>query len=319
MKKQILFYLLILLSASELSAQQLPLFTQYRENIGILNPAALPTDYLLYEHPLSFGASYRVQWADFENSPKTQTFHGDYVLSNGNAFSLITGGHLINDQTGPTGFTGVYGRIGGMFTDDPYYGGFSAALTFGMVQYRVKGSDIRLRELNDILSGRDHTQLFPDVGLGVYYYHLISGGFLDDSHVYGGLSIPQVFGLDLQFEDENGEFSTERIRHYYAMAGLMKYFDNGGFLEPSVWVKYAESAPVNVDFNLRYMMTEGFWLGAGGSSAKSIHLELGFLMGENIGADNNLKIGYGFDYFFSDFGPSTGGTHEINVSYSIGQ
>ena len=66
-------------------------------------------------------------------------------------------------------------------------------------------------------------------------------------------------------------------------------------------------------------MTEGLWLGAGGSSAKTLHHKLGFLLGENVGADNNFKIGYGFDYSFSDFGPSAGGTHELNVSYSIGQ
>ena len=32
----------------------------------------------------------------------------------------------------------AYGRIGGLLSDDPYYGGFSVGLSFGMVQYRVK-------------------------------------------------------------------------------------------------------------------------------------------------------------------------------------
>jgi hypothetical protein len=42
-------------------------------------------------------------------------------------------------------------------------------------------------------------------------------------------------------------------------------------------------------------------------------------MGENLGFDNTVRIGYGYDYTFSTFGPSTGGSHEINISYSLAQ
>ena len=84
--------------------------------------------------------------------------------------ALQAGGFLVNDQTGPTGFTGAYGRIAGIVTDDPTYGGLSIGLSAGMVQYRVKSSDIILRDANDQLGTVDQNQLFPDVGLGVFFY-----------------------------------------------------------------------------------------------------------------------------------------------------
>ena len=317
MKKSLLFAILLFVLTDAFS-QQLPLFTQYRENAGIINPGAVNHDYLVYEHPLSFGASYRAQWVGLENAPTTQTLRGEYLFADNNSIGILAGGYMINDQTGPTGFTGIYGRIAGVLSEDPTYGGLSIGLTAGLVQYRVRTSEIRLREINDVLSGNDQSQLFPDVGFGIYAYQYLDGGMFEDIQVYGGISVPQVFGLNLEFEDENGLFSTQRVQHLYVMAGFYKYFKDDSFLEPSIWFRYVKDTPVSVDFNLRYQMASNFWLGTGGGTNGNVHIEAGFIIGENMGLDNTVKIGYGFDYSFTTFGPKVGGTHELNVSYSLG-
>ncbi len=309
---------LLLGTTFHLFSQQLSLFTQYRENQTIINPAAVGSGFLAYEQNLSFGASYRAQWAGFENAPTTATIRGEYLFTQGAPVNLMAGGYLVNDQTGPTGFTGIYGRVGGLLSDDPYYNGISVGLSFGMVQYRVNTSDIRLREDNDILSGDDQSKIFPDVGVGVFaYQQLDGGGFFDGDYLYGGVSVPQAIGLDLTFKDANGEFYTKRVQHFYGMLGLYKFFENEGFLEPSLWIKYAPNVPVNADFNLRYQMAQNFWIGAGGATSKMMHVEAGILLGENIGLGNTLKIGYGFDHSFNEFGPYAGGSHEINITYSL--
>ena len=122
---------LLIFLIQDVIAQQLPLFSQYRENYIAINPAMVSTEYLLYEQDLSFGASYRNQWREFEGAPETQFIRGEYLLDNG-GFGLLTGGYLINDQTGPIGLTGIYGRIGGIFTGDPYYGGIAVGLSLGL-------------------------------------------------------------------------------------------------------------------------------------------------------------------------------------------
>jgi type IX secretion system PorP/SprF family membrane protein len=300
-----------------LFSQQLSLFTQYREHLTILNPASVGAMYFSNEHNLMFGASYRAQWAGFENAPTTATIHADLFNPNGGTVSLIAGGYIMNDQTGPTGFTGIYGRVGALISGDPYYGGFSAGISLGAVQYRVNTSDLRLVQENDILANDDQRKLYPDVGFGLFGYKMLDGGAFNNDYIYGGISVPQVMGLDLTFKNESGDFYTRRTQHLYAMLGMYKFFRNDSYLEPSVWFKYTQNAPVNVDFNLRYQMPQNFWIGIGGASSKTLHIETGVVVGENLGFDNSLKIGYSYDYSFSSFGPFTGGSHEINISYSL--
>jgi len=299
------------LYALGLEAQQLPLFTQYRDNHTIINPAMLSSDYFVYENNITIGASYRTQWADIKNHPVTQTIHGDYLHAGGSGVALLAGGYLINDQTGPTGFTGIYGKAGGILTDDPYYGGLSFALNVGLVQYRVDASELQLRDAGDQVPFDNQSKLFPDVGLGVYYYRLLDDGWFDGDYVFGGISIPQVMGLDVDYNDLTGDISLKRIQHFYANIGMYKFLRNDKFLEPTVWVRYAPNAPISVDINLRYQMNHAFWIGVGASIAGNCHLEAG------IAIEERLRIGYGFDYSFSSFGPSTGGTHEVNVNFTF--
>ncbi len=298
-------------------AQHLPIFTQYRDNIGIINPAAVSGDYFAFDHNMSFGGSYRLQWVGLETAPKTQTIRGSYLIDDRGGIGMIVGGHLINDQTGPTGFTGAYGRFAGIISDDPYFGGLSFGLSLGLVQYRVNVSQLRLREQNDVLTMDDQSKLFPDAGLGVYYYRQLESGFLSGDYVYGGISIPQVVGLNLKFKDDSGEFYTQRIQHVYGLLGMQKFFDNDNFLEPSVWIRYAPNAPVNADFSLKYQMEGNLWVGLGMATSGIFHVDAGLIVGENLGFANNLKIGYNFDYSFNTYGPFVGTTHEFNVTYSL--
>jgi type IX secretion system PorP/SprF family membrane protein len=309
---------ILILTTSILPAQQLTLFTQYRENATVVNPAAVEGDYLIFGQNLTLGASYRAQWTGLSGAPRTQTVRLSYLNAEGSGIALMTGGQIINDQTGPTGFTGLYGRLSGMLTDDPEYGGFAIGLSAGAVQFRVRASDIVLREDGDIIGSVDQSQFFPDVGVGLFFYRLIDGGgAFDGDYWYAGASVPQVIGLDFTFQNENGDFYTQRVQHFYGQLGLIKFFENESFLEPSVWIKYAPNAPVNVDANLRYQLPSSFWIGTGASTAGTYHLEAGFLLGQNVGFDNTIRIGYGYDYTFSTVGPSAGATHEINLGFSF--
>jgi type IX secretion system PorP/SprF family membrane protein len=301
-----------------LQAQQLPLFTQYRENTGVINPAAVPYSYMLYEHNISAGVSYRAQWTGLASAPRTQTLRGEYMSVDYEPVNILAGGALMNDQTGPTGFTGLYGRIAGIVSGDPYYGGISVGLSFGAVQYRVRVPDLILRDAGDIEATDNRQQIFPDVGAGVYAYQRILDGPFEDDIVYGGVSVPQALGLDLEFQDENGGFNTQRVQHFYGHIGFYKFLYDDSFLEPSVWVKYAPDAPVNVDVNLRYQMAFNVWVGAGYSTAGTVNLETGLAVGDGSGYGGNFRIGYGFGHSFTSFGPFVGTTHEINLAYSIG-
>lgn len=297
-----------------LMGQQLSLFTQYRENATLINPAAMELDFLAFGYPMTVGASYRKQWSGINGSPTTQTLRFSYVNAGRSAANLIAGGYVINDQTGPTGFTGFYGRVGAVLGADVEYSGLSLAISGGYVGYRVRASELVLRDGGDVLGSSDQTQSHPDVGFGAYFYNTVGS---NDNQIFLGLSVPQLLGFDLTYTNEAGEYNVERVRHYYALAGTILRFRNESFLELSAWGKYVEGAPFNADFNMRYQMNNALYLGTGLSTAGNFHVEAGVNLGPNSGLDNNIRIGYGADYSFSSFGPSVGGTHEIQISMAF--
>ncbi|MEL6394021.1 MAG: type IX secretion system membrane protein PorP/SprF, partial [Bacteroidota bacterium] len=128
---------------------------------------------------------------------------------------------------------------------------------------------------------------------------------------------PQLLGFDLTYTNEAGEYNVQRVRHYYALTGTILRFRNDSFMELSAWGKYVEGAPFNADFNMRYQMNNALYLGTGLSTAGNFHVEAGVNLGPNSGLDNNIRIGYGADYSFSSFGPTVGGTHEIQISMAF--
>ncbi|MDN3636231.1 PorP/SprF family type IX secretion system membrane protein [Neolewinella lacunae] len=304
---------LSLMSGNGLFAQQLSLFTQYRENATIINPAAMESDFLTFGYNMSFGANYRRQWAGQQNTPETQSIRFSYINSQASGVALTGGGYLMNDQTGPTGFTGAYGRVGAVISRDPEEGGISVGLSAGYVGYSVRVSELVFQQNGEPLSGTDIGQGHPDIGLGVYAYRYAS----DYSMFYGGISVPQLLGLDLTFQNENGQFNIQRLRHFYGMAGWYLFTGSDSFLELSSWVKYVEGAPLNADISLRYQLPSAPYMGAGISTAGNFHFEAGLNIGQSYNSDTNFRIGYGFDYSFSSFGPSVGGTHELQVAVAL--
>jgi type IX secretion system PorP/SprF family membrane protein len=311
----VIFALLTCFFVMKMQAQQMPLFTQYREMHGILNPAAVPYGFLTNQNKTSIGVLNRRQWLNMPNPPTTQILRGEHFAADRTGVALLAGGYLINDQTGPTGFTGLYGRIAGVITNDADVGGVSFGLSLGGVQYRLKTTDLKLRDDGDIRAMNDRTTIYPDLSIGAFWYQKFPD--LSDDYVYAGVSVPQMMSLDLNVTDVDKTLHYQRVRHYYASAGWYHFFEEGSFLEPSVWVKYVKNVPLNVDFNLRYQAANTFWVGAGSSLTGNIHAELGVILGKNVGFDSNFRVGYGFDYSSQTYGSFVGTTHEVNWSYSF--
>ena len=313
---KLILAVICLLSAVILQAQQIPLFTQYREVQGAINPASINYDFFTDRHKTSFGMSIRRQWTDISNAPTTQILRGEHFMADRSGVAMLMGGYLMNDQTGPTGFTGLYGRFATVFTSDAEYSGLSIGLSAGAVQYRVKTSEIKLHDPNDIRALTDRQQLYPDIGAGIFYYQRMDGLF-DEDYFYTGFSVPQLMGLDIEFPDADSKFSTKRVQHFFGNVGWYHFVGDNSFIEPSAYVKYAPNVPLNIDLNVRYQMASSLWLGVGTSLKGKIHAETGVILGKSMGMSSNFKIGYGFDYSFQSYGPYVGTTHEFNLSVSF--
>jgi len=274
----------ILLNISiPLFAQQTPLFTQYRENYSVVNPAMLSSDYLL---------------------------KGNFIYAK-SGVSIISGGYLLNDKTGPTSNTGIYGKIGGVLSDDPYWGGIAMGLSIGIQQFKVDASKFVQRQQGDLLTLQDQSKISPDVGFGFYYYKRFEKGWFSEDIVYAGFSAPQILGLNIAFTEGDNDFDIRRQPHINLIAGYYKMLDGDKFIEPSIWLRYVANAPLSLDVNFRYHVNKSIFFGFGGSIGRTFHFETGFVVGEQ------LRIGYGFDFPFNTIGPVGRSTHELNLSFAL--
>lgn len=294
---------------TNLSAQQLPTFINYTNNWSLLNPAAVSPDFLVDDYcRLTLQATYRQQWIGLEDAPQTQSLAGTWMPE---SHSILVGGQLINDQTGAIGLTGVYGQFGYRLKLNRKQF-LSLGINAGLVQYRVKATEIKLLEQNDILTQQDGNRIFPDFGLGLFYQF--------DDWLYAGVSVPQTFGITNTFGTGKQKYQLTRARHYYAMAGANFYLnsDKTSYFALSSWAKYLPNAPFTLDLNARYFFQDIFWLGLGGGTTDLAHLEVGFIVGNGIGyLDGRLTLGFGYDFALSTQSSLLGNTMELTVRYSF--
>ncbi len=312
------FSFLVFFAIDELHAQQTPLFTQNSENQAFVNPAAIPNLFFTENTKTFIGATYRKQWTDLSGAPTTQVLHGTYYDSDHNGVTFLAGGSIMSDQTGPTGLTGFYAKIGGVLTPDPIEGGISVALSAGYVQYRLNTALLKLRDKEDNLALTDQTQSTPDIGLGIFAYQRVGDYGDAKDYIYGGVSMPQLLGFfSAEFPQTKGSFKVQRLGHYYANAGYIRHTNGDSYIQPSVTARFIPNAPVNVDFNVRYNMGGAFYVGSGASISGTVHGETGLILGKTVGLGSALHIGYSFDWAFQSYGIYAGSTHEFSLGFSF--
>lgn len=305
-----IFFLFCLFFFEHVSAQQLPLFTQYREYAGILNPAAIPTDYLWYEHNLSFGASYRRQWINDQDAPNTQVLRGDYLWLRDNVNPLF-GGYIMNDRAARLGTLGGYGRVAMLFSDSPLEYGFSVGLSAGLSSYRLDLRNARVQHDDDteLYNANIQRKPAPDVGMGIFGYKIFNYNML-----YGGISVPQILGYNVLYKKDDVNLSVRRVQHFYGTAGYrFSLHDEASYLDFSTWVKYVIGSKPHFDVNIRYQMSDHFFIGTGLSSSYTAHIETGVFFDE----DKKMRIGFGADVPFTKTSAYYGSSLEFNIVYAI--
>ncbi|MEP7267183.1 MAG: PorP/SprF family type IX secretion system membrane protein, partial [Saprospiraceae bacterium] len=293
-------------------AQQLPSFSLYREYQSFLNPAAVPHDYFKDDINAHIGISYRSQWEKFgDGAPVTGLLNGTYI-SDQSTTKLILGGSFLMDRTGPVNYYDANAKFGVMFSEDPLYGGFSAALTLGYKQLSLQTTKLIATDITEILGNSDrYSTSSPDIGIGFFYH----GRLQNEDHVYIGGSMPQLFSVNGLSSNVNRP-GIKAVPHFYGLAGYIKYLNDYSFLETTSWIKYVQNTPINVDLNLKYQLDQTLWLGFGLSSTKIFHAEAGIVLSSNIGWETPIRIGYSFEDGFTEFANPFGMTHEISISFA---
>jgi type IX secretion system PorP/SprF family membrane protein len=165
-------------------------------------------------------------------------------------------------------------------------------------------------------------RLIPDVRFGVYYF---------TSKYYLGLSVMDLMSEvtdDSKYNWNGNEYSTIRkTRHFYLTGGAMWPLSDVLSFKPSFMVKEDFKGPTNFDLNASFLIAERVWLGASWRSGVKMwnkdHLQNdldnadAFSFLAEFFANDNLRIGYAYDYMYNGLSNYQRGTHEISIGYSF--
>lgn len=261
------------------------------------------------------GLSYRSNLGSI--GPSTGLLYGTFVSDQSNT-KLILGTNLFFDNIigkdrKPVESTyGINGKIGVVFSEDPLYGGVSAALSIGYKLHQFHPDNLFTSSGTQVSTISENlNQSSPDIGLGVFFHKRLT----NEDNFYSGISVPQLFSINST--SNNSELGFQQTLHLFGTLGYIKYLNDYSYLETTSWIKYVKSTPTTLDLNVKYQMDQNIWIGAGASTTKAFRLECGLILGENIGRDNPFKIGYSYEDGYSLYYNNFSKTHEISLHYSF--
>ncbi len=270
-KMQYIMGALLLLGSSRVVGQQESLITFYRQQLNLINPAALSVDGGTY-----VSAMIREQWTGVKEAPQTQAVSFTTPLKK----NLHFGVSVVNDRVFIEKQTFVSVDVSykvQLNSDLDLFMGVKA----GGNNYEVNTSG--LETYNAIMdpSLQPLSRFNPNVGVGFYLHH---------ADYYVSLSSPKL--LDTQrAKNEQGYASAATDRaHYYLSGGrtfgLTQDFD----LTPSVLFRYVNGAPFSTDFTTTFSYRQQLSLGATYRTDRSL---AGMLL---LTLDKQLDLGYAYEY-----------------------
>lgn len=269
--------------------QQIPQYSQYMLNDYILNPA------MTGQHDYwEVKSNNRLNWVGITDAPRTfiLSAHGPFRKHN-----MGMGGSVFADITGPTSRVGFY-------LSYAYHLKLSKSLklgmglSFGLLQYRIDGTKVNLRETGD--------PVFPNQMMTVYAADATFGVNLKHKNFNFGISLPQLIGNNLNFLENQEETKSSLARHYMAMGGYTFRVGDFGIM-PNLLVKYVFPAPPQFDAGIKFDWRDQFWLGA-----SYRHDDAVSFMG-GLAYKDFLVLAYSYDMSTSNLRNYSNGSHELMV------
>lgn len=275
------------------TAQQIPLFSQYKFNEYLYNPAVAGSDDNFEAHLIQ-----RYQWRGITDAPRTFNLNAYGPLA---SLKMGVGAMVYSDIVGPTRRTGFQGSYSYQLQlNERMRLGFGISLGFD--QYTIDGTQIKLDQSDDpaLQNYRGSAYEFNSK-FGVYFY---------GDNYYAGISIPQLVPDKINiFESAT---NTAKIEEHYIINGGYKFDLGEDFkIEPSLLMRWKSPAPVQFDVSVWAYYKEMIWLGITYRTDDAISFGIGFSY------NNILMIGYAYDYTTSYLSNYTSGSHEIMLGYKF--
>src|SRR5690606_12429493 len=275
----------------EMQAQQDSQFTQYMYNTVSVNPAYAGT-----RGSLSLLGIYRNQWVGLEGAPETLNFSVNSPIG---IQGVGVGLGFTSDKIGPS-------------TESIITADFSYTIPISentKLSFGVKGGlsllDLDPNKLliynpNDYdLSQKSYSS--PIVGAGLY---------LHSDTWYMGLSSPNLLETE-HYDDVQVSTATEKT-HVYLIGGYVFTLNPNLKLKPAVLAKGVVGAPLAVDVSANVLLYDKVTFGLAYRLDAAVSGMAGFQV------NNNIMIGYAYDYDTTELGNYNSGSHEVFLRFELG-
>ena len=289
--KNILRIILFVCIANVVSAQQIPLTSQYMFNNYLLNPAeAGSVDYI----PITLSA--RAQWNGIKGAPKTEFFSAHSKLGANNG----VGGYVYNDETGPISQKGIQLSYAYHLSIND-----EEKISFGLAgllfSHDINSAYLHPGEEDDeLLNTLKSNVVSSDINFGIMYY-------TDKYKV--GFSALQL--LENKLYSSTTNLSDQKSARHYYLSGEYSFEMNDKIdLVPSTLVKYVAGAPFQFDVNVKALYIKEYWIGVSYRHSNAVVAMLGLNM-------ENFSFGYAYDYSITDIADYSGSAHEIFLTYRL--
>lgn len=296
LKKILLLVLLAtvgIVTVKPLYAQQDPLYTQYMDNLLVINPG--------YAGSNEIGNAMivaRSQWVSFDGAPATRSFSYNTPIQSKN---VGLGFSVLSDGIGPMKQTGFY-------VDYSYFLQVSEefrvglGLKAGVSFYRANLTELETVSPDPIFDNDIYENFLPNVGVGIYLY---------SDKTYFGLSVPRLIENKITRETVSTEYVNKQKLHFYMVGGHQFDLNEEFQLKTSGMFKYVQNAPLSLDVTAVLGFKEKFWLGA------MYRFDAAYGILAKFQPNDKLSIGYSYDLTIGDLSVYQSGSHEIMLGYNF--
>lgn len=295
--KQILQYiavgLLLAFGGNKIIAQQRPTYTQYKDNLQIMNPAFVGAD-----GESALFALARTQWTQIEGAPKTRLLSFRSALPSKN---IGYGLSVMCDKIGPLNETGFY-------LDYSYFLKISKKFKMGLGLkggfsfYRAKLTDLETAEEEPLFASDISNDFLPNFGIGVYVF---------SDNLYFGISAPRLVKNTITHEYVSTNYLSQQEIHYYLNVGYKRNFNENIQVQFHGMIEAVDGSPLSFELMSLIGLKEQVYLGAMYRVDDSFGLIAQFKL------IKCLTIGYSYDFITSELREFQNGSHEITLCYNF--
>ncbi len=277
----------------QLSAQQLPLYSQYMFNTLEINPA-----YAGFKESMQFTAIFRKQFNGIKDAPQTGMISFDMPIG---TTQLGVGLKLVDDKFSVSHTMGAQGSMS--YHIDGDNSRLSFGLQVGALSYKANLIDLNVTDPGDPIFGQDVNTMVANFGTGIFY---------NTDKYYAGVSVPNIVRTHLRETNiALDHYEVKQNAHFYVNAGMLVDLNDNFILKPSFLLRGVKGIPLNYDINANVFFRDLLSMGV---SYRSHSAVVGLV---DVRVMPELRLGYAYDHNVGRLNAFGKATHEIILRYHI--